>query len=391
MASLAGMAGVIDKVESPFVTVHQERCALVRNRNADCLKCAQVCTTGCIRFEGGVLSISPEKCIGCGTCATVCPTCCLEAHHPNDAELLEACVEQLTLGVDRQTGHVGIACSRVLDGLGDDSPYGGCVRVECLGRVEEALLTRLVAEGAADVALVHAECATCPHATGKTVCDQVLRTEERLLDAWGVRMPVHLVQVFVPHPEVPANQADETPCDTGFDRLPDGEDEAAPGGDAETGHARPKPRYQKVMADGTLPHFVPDRRERLLDALSELGEPREGRIETRLWGHVEIDVDSCVSCRMCAVFCPTGAIRKLDAPDGTFGVTHFPGDCVKCMTCENICRHQAIKVLDDVDATDLLAGVPHVIAMRPQAVARGRADTIERLAQTYTATAVYTR
>ena len=33
-------------------------------------------------------------------------------------------------------------------------------------------------------------------------------------------------------------------------------------------------RFQKVMEDGTLPHFIPDRRELLLNSLSSLGERR---------------------------------------------------------------------------------------------------------------------
>ena len=75
-----------------------------------------------------------------------------------------------------------------------------------------------------------------------------------------------------------------------------------------------------VMKDGTLPHFIPDRRERLLDALAQLGSLRGGKLETRLWGAVVIDGTKCVSCRMCATFCPTGAIAKFDDADGTLGV-----------------------------------------------------------------------
>ena len=73
MASIDTMLGLIGKLESPYITVHQERCALVRNRHADCLRCAESCASGCISYDGEVLTVSPEKCIGCGTCAIVCP------------------------------------------------------------------------------------------------------------------------------------------------------------------------------------------------------------------------------------------------------------------------------------------------------------------------------
>ena len=61
-------------VDSGAIRVHRERCAKVRNRNVDCLKCAAACTSGCISLEDGELVIDASKCVGCGTCATVCPT-----------------------------------------------------------------------------------------------------------------------------------------------------------------------------------------------------------------------------------------------------------------------------------------------------------------------------
>ena len=77
-------------VDSGAIRVHRGRCAKVRNRNVDCLKCAAACTSGCISLEDGELVIDAAKCVGCGTCATVCPTCALEAHHPGDAALVAA-------------------------------------------------------------------------------------------------------------------------------------------------------------------------------------------------------------------------------------------------------------------------------------------------------------
>ena len=74
-------------VDSGAIRVHRERCAKVRNRNVDCLKCAAACTSGCLSLDDGELVIDASKCVGCGTCATVCPTCALESLNPSDAEL----------------------------------------------------------------------------------------------------------------------------------------------------------------------------------------------------------------------------------------------------------------------------------------------------------------
>ena len=111
MASIDTMLGLIGKLESPYITVHQERCALVRNRHADCLRCAESCASGCISYDGEVLTVSPEKCIGCGTCATVCPTCALEAHHPSDAALTAAA--RASLAANEGAAYLG--CGELLE------------------------------------------------------------------------------------------------------------------------------------------------------------------------------------------------------------------------------------------------------------------------------------
>ncbi len=68
---------------------------------------------------------------------------------------------------------------------------------------------------------------------------------------------------------------------------------------------------------------------------------------------------------MCATFCPTGAIRKFDDPDGTIGINHYPGDCVLCRCCEDICPTKALTVHDEIFAGDLLSGTVERNEMRP--------------------------
>ena len=126
----------------------------------------------------------------------------------------------------------------------------------------------------------------------------------------------------------------------------------------------------KVMKDGTLPHFTPDRREALLDALFEMGEPCGETVPTRIWGHAVIDPELCTGCRMCAAFCPTGALFKYRDADGSTGVEHSPGDCVKCLCCVDVCRHGAIHVEDDVHPADVLSGAVERYEMPPEELFR---------------------
>ena len=51
MPSAKNFLGLLEKLQSADITVHQSRCAVVRNRNATCMKCAEVCTSGCISYN----------------------------------------------------------------------------------------------------------------------------------------------------------------------------------------------------------------------------------------------------------------------------------------------------------------------------------------------------
>ncbi len=369
MPSIDNVVGLLGKLESADITVRQERCVVVRNRNAKCRKCAEACTSGAIAYLENELVITPEKCIGCGTCATVCPTCALEAHHPNDAELLKRCLA----AAEAAEGEVVIACEQIYQAAAGLYDPAKVVSLPCLGRVEESLLTTLAARGITQVRLVTGDCADCDHATGYDTLQLVMDTERTLLDTWGGNMAVEASSTF-PR-SVRKQQEDEYDHDK-REFFTDMKGEAASAAVVTVDYAAKEamgmdqaeeagPRIVRVMDDGTLPHFVPDRRDVLLSALSQLGEPADDLIETRLWGHVIIDRDTCSSCRMCATFCPTGAIFKFDDDADTFGVEHFPGDCVKCRCCEDICPTKALTLSEEVFARDIMEGRTERYEMDP--------------------------
>lgn len=367
MPNVTNIFGLLEKLESTDIAVHQNRCAVVRNRNAKCMKCAEACTSGCISIADNELLIDPDKCIGCGTCATVCPTCALEAQHPNDAELLRQCSSAMRAA----EGEAVIACNKILeaaDGLYDPEKVVGVV---CLGRVEETLLVTLANAGAEHVSLVKWNCDECPQKTGLQTAELVADTANTLLETWNNDMRVSIVAKFPSVARLNEKKNFDHNRREFFTEL---------GGEAKeiasktTDYAvkealgvkeESEPKYMKVMADGTLPHFIPNRRERLLDGLAAMGEPQDIMIDTRLWGHVVIDPDLCTSCQMCATFCPTAAISKFTDEDGTFGIEHAPSDCVKCRCCADICKEGALWLSDEVFAVDLLSGAVERYEMKP--------------------------
>ena len=361
MPSGQNILGLLEKIQSSHISVNQGRCAVVRNRNAGCMRCAEVCTSGCISLVEDKLVISAEKCIGCGTCATICPTCALEAHQPDDAKLFMDCVN-----VMRKTdGVVTIACKNLIARAGKALDQEKVVGVTCLGRVEESLIIMLSTVGCHQVTLVADGCDACEHNHGMKAAGAVVETARALLETWSADTKVKISSKF---PSVTRMQDEaydpekraflagsvRTAKSTGYlaqdyaiEQIADKVDPRKPAA---------SPRYMRVQADGTLPHFVPARRKRLIKGLHALGAPADVLIETRLWGHVIINKELCDSCQRCATFCPTEALQKFTAPDGTFGIVHYPSRCVKCRCCEDVCHRQAITISDEVFITDILDG-----------------------------------
>ena len=358
MPKTQNVMGLLQRLQSDDITVHQSRCVAVRNRNATCMRCAEVCTTGCISYRNNELTVAPERCIGCGTCATACPTCALEAHNPTDAELTRACMRALR----EADGQAVIACERMLqaaEGLYDPEKVVG---VTCLGRVEESLIVTLAASGARRIRLVEGGCEGCEYASGREMAQRVCETANTLLEVWDCDARVGVSGKL---PSLVRKRDKGYDADKRLAFMATGQGAKSAAAEAADYTVRdtldieepPEPRLNKVDESGVLPQFVPDRRAVLRSALERLGQPRDDMIETRLWGHVVIEPDACNSCQMCATFCPTGALRRYRDEDGSPGIAHAPADCVKCHCCEDICMKDALWISDEVFAVDLLEDV----------------------------------
>ena len=402
------MINLIDEMNSPLLAVEPQRCVLVRHRNGECLRCAAVCTTGAISLGEEGIVVSPEKCIGCGTCASACPTGCLTAANPTDEELFGAVEAALA----ENEGRVAIACERafamasgnrmkrdscdatapsfvpgkIAGATSDGRPLVGVV---CLGRVDESLLVEVTARGARSIQLISGPCESCPHRCGGALSDEIIVSAETLLAALGTPSPIDRIrlqhasdtrEILRLRPTASAQDDTNavnaaTVADASEDCLSEsGYPVAPPTGESQQDSR--EPQFAHVQADGTLPHFVPERRLRLFNSLKALGTPAAPTVTTRLWGQVTIDTELCRSCRMCTVFCPTGALTRFDAANDAFGVEHRSALCMQCRLCETICPEQAITVAEEVSADEFLSGKKFRFTMQPIGWNPGAEDSI---------------
>ena len=316
MSLVDGLLAMLGAIESDALAVHDERCISVRNRNADCLRCAEACTSGAITYRDNDLHVEPDNCIGCGSCATACPTCAIEIKKPSDEELTAAVKRSIVA----TKGHPVIACETALRAAGEEPDAARLVEVPCLGRVDESLLVGVAAYKAFDVTLVCGACEECPHAPGGALMREVAASASNMLRAFGSTMPVTVTDAFPAHVQTPGGAGAAGDGVSRRDFLHAAKDTTKQAASAAVsqelaahlGQQEPVlAAYRKVGQDGTLSHFVPSRRVRLYNYLQHVGQPVADEVDSRVIGAVSIDAEACSSCRMCAVFCPTAAIRKL--------------------------------------------------------------------------------
>ncbi|PZP55279.1 MAG: 4Fe-4S ferredoxin [Azospira oryzae] len=82
------LARMVGEFEKPKFFVYKESiCAHGRSKIVGCTKCIDVCSTAAISEEGDYVKVEPHLCMGCGGCATVCPSGAMRYAYPRVADM----------------------------------------------------------------------------------------------------------------------------------------------------------------------------------------------------------------------------------------------------------------------------------------------------------------
>ena len=85
IAEIATLKGEFEKPK--FFNYRANICAHSRNKKTGCTQCIDICSTQAIAPKGDHIEVTPQLCMGCGACTTVCPSGALAYVVPRVSDL----------------------------------------------------------------------------------------------------------------------------------------------------------------------------------------------------------------------------------------------------------------------------------------------------------------
>ena len=359
MPTLDGIVDIAHALDDRGVSVDTTLCVKARNRNATCQRCIDACDRGCITWGSEGLSVDSENCNDCGACASACPSGALASRWRSDAQVYASCLQV----AGQCEGDAVVACNVMLERAGRLVDQRKVAGVPCLERLSAELLTAIaVFSHASRIVLVHGACEECARRTGAEAACRTVERVRSLLACWEYDVRLKVSGKFPGKVRMTDEEGFDPSRRAFFAEVRDAARDAASASvrvatkDMFEGDEEPAPSKPHVNRFGVLPPGTSGKREYLLAAVDSLGVPTCDLVDSPLWARVEIDTEQCVACRMCATFCPTGALFKFHTKKGLVGVKQNVRMCVNCGCCSDICPAQALTLHEGITAGQLCAG-----------------------------------
>lgn len=344
MIGLSQFEKILSALQAPALSVHPEYCSRLRHRLSKCTRCSDNCPTKAIEWAEGILNVDPDKCTSCGICANVCPNGVFESLKPSDLEILTKA--RLSL---REQKEIVFECNP--EGVDKQS---NAIVVPCLARIDEGVLVGCVALGAQAVWLAIGPCQGCKCESSRHVATETVNSANGLLELFGLPN-----RILFKRREAEPLEARMTSRREFFTTLTQEAKKSSALLACSIIDSFEKEPPKRV---GSLPTCLPMKRKLLLDSMRKLGNLTEEIFKSSLFCQFEVNED-CTGCQMCAFFCPTGALAKLDE-EGKVGVSFKASDCIACGLCQEICYKNAVRLSHSVNLRKVISRDTDKVIMR---------------------------
>jgi ferredoxin len=325
----AELASIVGEFEKPrYFDYRASICAHSRSRKTGCTQCIDVCSTVAIAADGDGIKVEPHLCMGCGACATVCPSGALSYAYPAVSDL----GERLRTLLATYAGAGGRDACMLLHAA---DARDALARLARSGRGLPARVIPLEVHHIASVGL-DVWLAALAHGASQVAVLCTGREAPQYRDALAFQMQLG---------DAIANALGYQ--DEHF-RLFDAADIAALERALWQWPVALAPRVAATFA------FTADKRTTLALAFEHLAQHAPvPRTQIPLpagapFGAIEVNRDACTMCLACVGACPEGAL--LDHPEAP-KLRFIESKCVQCGLCAATCPENAIRLVPQLDLT----------------------------------------
>ena len=375
MPNIGDILDTVDMMKVDPVVIDEDRCVVVRNRNAKCRRCADACGAGAIFIARNSIRVEADACLNCGSCASVCPDSAITMVEPK-AEQVDSRVKATA---DGSTGLAVIACSRrASKGEADPDRFA---EVPCLAHLREDQIIGYVADGLNDIVLVDGCCSTCRLGYTSDETDEMIDSAASILEAAQAEAVISRMSDFPSEVLIDEEERYRGKSRRGLARQTGSYMGKIAGNvvrqtlENKLGLAESEAEKWKRRraVNGKLPTFTPDLNYRIIDDLVAMAESDRANIEddgildSRRFGDLCIDLEKCSGCAMCITFCPTEALSydEYDIPeDDSLRYIEFnSSDCTQCRICVDVCIRHCLEIGSKVNISEICDPAPRVIAI----------------------------
>ena len=319
--AVAGLAAMVGEFEKPkFFNYKASICAHSRSEKTGCTQCIDVCSTAAIAADGDHVKVEPHLCMGCGACATVCPSGAMTYAYPSVPHLGQQ-IRTLLATYAKAGGRDACLLLHAEDGR---------AAIARLARRGRGLPARVIPLEVHHVAAVGIDVWLAALALGASQVAVLATGAEapqyrEALDAADGASPTASRRGWVTRASTSASSMPPMPprCDAALWSWP----AALPVRVAATFALTADKRTTAAFAIEHLALHAPvPQREIALPA----GAP---------FGTIAVNRDTCTMCLACVGSCPVGAI--LDAQEKP-QLRFIEAKCVQCGLCATTCPEHAI-------------------------------------------------
>ena len=357
IAEIAVLKGEFEKPK--YFNYRANICAHSRNKKTGCTQCIDICSTRAIAPKGDHVEVTPQLCMGCGACTTVCPSGALGYVVPRVSDL-GAQIKTLL-----RTFHAAGGKDAAL--LLHDANAGMAVIGE-LARKGDGLPARYLPLTLEHPAAAGLDVWLGAFAYGVTEVTVLLTEDIAPQYATALRAQADMANMILA--ALGYQDAEVRVLSAAQESAPVGAPLGAKAAPQATGGSRPGPLLQlppqpmesgQILADSlwNSPRGLAVR----VPATFNLSNDKRGTLEAVFahllehaptpksvialakgspYGEIVVNAEKCTMCLACVGSCPEGALAdNPEAPQLRF----IESKCVQCGLCEKTCPEAAITLL----------------------------------------------